>query len=176
MIFLESPWPILLIGAAAETILLVALIRTGRGMLLGVMAAVAAVVGLGVLVEQLVVTQRKQVAATIDAAAAALEANDLPRVLELLAPDAEETREKAIQALGMGKLEKVRISNLDITIIRTTSPPTAKATFNVLAVGQLSQGGLGTLTRYFQMTIRLRLESGRWLITGHEFAQDPGRM
>jgi hypothetical protein len=177
MIFLESPWPILVIGLAAEAILVVILVRTGRGVLLGAMAAVAVVVGIGLLVERLVVTDRKLVARTIDGAAAALEANDLPRLLELLAPDAVKTREVATEALREGEFIQVRIYGLEVAVVRTTSPPTAKATFNVITTVKDRRGMLGQQTlRPFPMVVRLRWESGRWLITENEFVEDPRRM
>jgi hypothetical protein len=177
MIFLESPWPVLVIGLAAEAILAVILVRTGRGVLLGAMAAVAVVVGIGLLLERLVVTDRKLVAHSIDAAAAALEANDLPRLLELLAPDAAETRQAATQALQEGEFIQVRIYGLEVAVVRTTSPPTAKATFNVIATGKFRRGEFGQQTlRPFPMIVRLRWEAGRWLITGHEFVEDPRRI
>jgi ketosteroid isomerase-like protein len=173
MIFLESPWPIVVIGVAAEAILAVMLVRTGRGVLLGAMAAVGVAVGIGLLVERLVVTDRKLVARTIDGAAAALEANDLARLLELIAPDAAQTRDAATLALQEGEFRRVRLYQLEITVVRTTSPPTAKATFNVIATGKDRRGEFGELTRPLRMTVRLRRESGRWLITGHELAEDP---
>jgi hypothetical protein len=177
MIFLESPWPILVIGLAAEAILVVILVRTGRGVLLAAMAAVAVTVGIGLLVERLVVTDRKLVAHSIDAAAAALEANDLPRLLELLAPDAAETRQAASAALQAGEFIQVRIYGLEVAVVRTTSPPTAKATFNVIATGKDRRGMFDQQSlRPFPMIVRLRWESGRWLITGHEIVEDPRRM
>jgi hypothetical protein len=176
MIFLESPWSILVIGLAAEAILAVILVRTGRGVLLAAMAAVAVAVGIGLLVERLVVTDRKLVAQTIDGAAAALEANDLPRLLELLAPDAAETRQAASQVLQEGEFIQVRIYGLEVNVVRTTSPPTARATFNVIATGKDRRGVLGQQPLPpFKLIVRLRWESGRWLITGHEFVEDPRR-
>ena len=177
MIFLESPWPILVVGIAAEAILAVMLIRTGRGVLLGAMAAVAAVVGIGVLIEQSVITERKQVTVTIEDAAAALEANDLPRLLKLLAPDAAKTRQEAALAMQQAEFVQVRIRNLDIHFIATTSPRTAKATFTVIATGKDRRGEVGQVTlRPFPMVVRLRLDSGRWLITDHELVEDPRGM
>ena len=61
VIFLESPWPILLIGIAVEAVLAVMLLRTGQGRLLWAMLGMAAVVLLGLAVERLVVTDREAV-------------------------------------------------------------------------------------------------------------------
>jgi hypothetical protein len=74
MIFLESPWPILLIGIAAEAVLAILLLRTGQGKWLLAMLGAGLVVLLGLLVERLVVTDGKLVQQTLDAAVAAVEA------------------------------------------------------------------------------------------------------
>ena len=130
--------------------------------------------GIGVLIEQSVVTERKQVTATIDDAAAALEADNLPRLLKLLAPDATKTRQEAITAFEQAEFVQVRIRNLDIAIIHTTSPPTAKATFTVIATAKDRRGEVGQVTlRPFPMVVHLRLDSGRWLITNHDMPDDP---
>jgi hypothetical protein len=174
MMFLESPWPILIIGLAAEVVLAVILIQTGRGALLAAMAGVAAVVGIGLLVEHFAVTDRKLITQTLDEAAAAVEANDPPRVLALLASDADETRSAAKEHLGKAEFVQVKIFSLEIHVVRTTSPPTAKATFNVLATGKWRNGEFGEQTlRPFPMFVGLRYESGRWLITSHKFVEDP---
>ena len=78
-IFLDSPWPAILFGIIGEAVLAVMLLRSGRGVLLGAMAGVLALSLAGVGVERLVVTDNKLIAAVIYDAAAALEANDLPR-------------------------------------------------------------------------------------------------
>lgn len=173
MIFLESPWPILLFGIAVEAILAVILIRTGRGILLAAMAGVALFVMAGVVVERLVVTEREKVARTIDGAAAALEANNLQRLLQFVSPSALATREKARWAIAQAEFIQVRIRNLDISIVHTTSPPTAKATFTVLVTGKDRNGAYGEMTRPFPLTLHLRLESGSWLITDYKFTDNP---
>ena len=176
MMFLESPWPILVFGIIAEAVLAVALVRTGRGIYLAAMAGVAIAVLLGVLVERLVVTDRKLVAQTIDGAAAALEANDLNRVLQFVSPTADDTRERARQALGLAEFVEVKVRNLEIAIVRTTSPPTAKATFTVWVTGKDRRGDLGQVSRPVGLVLHLRLESGRWLIADHRIVEDPREM
>ncbi len=51
MLFLESPWPILIVGLVVEAVLAIVLFRTGRGVVLVAMGGVALLVLLGVLIE-----------------------------------------------------------------------------------------------------------------------------
>ena len=98
MIFLESPWPILLIGIAVEAVLALLLLRTGQGRWLWTMLGVGLLVVLGLLVEHFVVTDRKAIINTLDAAAAAVEANNLNGVLDCLSPSAEHIRSESRRA------------------------------------------------------------------------------
>lgn len=87
MFFLESPWPILIVGLVAEALLAVALFRTGRGKLLWPIGGVALLVLLGLVAERYTVTDTKLVRQTLDAAAAGLVANDKDRVKACIVPD-----------------------------------------------------------------------------------------
>ncbi|MGA2034405.1 MAG: hypothetical protein ABSG68_19340 [Thermoguttaceae bacterium] len=179
MIFLESPWPILVFGILAEAILAVALLRSGRGALLWIMLGAAVVVGIGLLVERLVVTDRKRVAATIDGVAAALEANNVEAVLRYVSNSSPQLREEAQLRLSQVQLVHVQVRNLEVLINRLTSPPTAKATFNVFVTGRYRQGEFsefGQQSRPGKLSVELDLEGDRWLITGYELIQDPQKL
>ena len=79
MLFLESPWPILIAGLVLETLLALAVFRTGRG-LLWAMMGVGLVVLLGLAVEHFSVTDTKRIRQTLEAAAAGLVADDARQV------------------------------------------------------------------------------------------------
>ena len=83
---LESPWPILIVGLAAETLLAVALFRTGKGKLLWAMGSVAVVVALVLLVERNTVTDTKLVRQTLEETAAGLVANSADRAKACIVP------------------------------------------------------------------------------------------
>ncbi len=171
MMFLESPWPAVLLGVAAEAILLVVLLRSGRGVLLWAIGGVALLTALAVTVEQLVPTDRKQVTATLQEAAGALEVNDLERLLATISPAAAETRAAAHWAIDTVFFVQLRIHNLEIAIDSHASPPTARSTFTVLASGRDRRGEMeAAFRRPVRMEVDLRRESGRWLITAHRFA------
>lgn len=168
MIFLESPWPILFTGLVAEVILLVILFKTGRGVLLWAIGGVALVVALGVLLERLVVTDKKLVAQTLNDAAAALEANDLKKLDQFLSPSAGATRQQARAVMAEGEFTGVKIRSLDTTIVKTTSPRTAKTTFTAIISGRDRRGIMGQQTQPFRLLVRLQWEGGRWLILDHK--------
>jgi len=166
---LENPMPIIFAGIAVETILGVALVRTGRGVVLVVMVGVLAVVLGGVGLEALVVTEREQVEATLEGGAAAFVANDLDRVLAFVAPEAGPTR-RAAQGLIRGiEFEEIRITNLEVNVVRTTSPPTARAELIARVTARDRRGDLGLLTRPVNVEIRLRQAGDRWLVIGHDW-------
>jgi hypothetical protein len=170
VIFLESPWPAIIVGGVAELILVIILICTGRGVLLWAVAGVALLTGFGVLVERLVVTDRKLITRTLEEAASAVEANDLARVLRVIAADATETREAARTGLAEAEVVRAQIRSLDIEVGGGKGPPVAKARFLVLATGRGRHEALGEMTELFRVEVVFRWEGGRWLITGHRLS------
>ncbi len=164
MIFLESPWPILLIGIAVEAVLAILLLRSGQGRLLWAMLGVGLLVLAGLLVEHFVVTDRKMITNTLDSAAAAVAANDLDRVLEHISPTADSLRADIRQAFGRIEFRTARINGLEIAINRLTSPPTAKAKFHAIGSGRDRRGEFLHENFAEAVTVTLRQEGGRWLV------------
>lgn len=171
--------PLILFGIAAEAVLGIILLMSGRGVLLWAMGGVLVLVLAGVGLERLVVTEREQVEATLEGAAAALQANDQTRLLggeAYLAESAVETRERARYALNHIEFTKVKITNLEIKINRLTSPPsaTARITGHVQyedPTGQMIHDNY--LIK--DLTLRLRRTPEGWKIVGHQWKNDPGR-
>ena len=163
MIFIESPWPILFIGIAVEAVLALALLHTGLGKFLWAMIGVAALVLVGLLVEHFVITDRKAVIQTLDAAVKAAKNNDPKGLLDCISPSAKEARDCCRSVLDQFDIQDAHISDLDIKVSRLTSPPTATAKF--LAVGRARDRKGEMLYPGFaqHVTVALRLEHGRWL-------------
>ena len=174
---LEDPTPVIVVGVLVEAALGVALLRTGRGVLLWIMLAVAAFVGLGVLVERMVVTEREEVEATIYAAAAAVEANDLEGVLRTIAPDAKDARNLVEWGFRQVKFSRVSIQHrrLNVRVIRTTSPPSAKADIDGMVYFAQPPAGFYHNAYPLDGTLELQRHSGRWLVSGYTMRQDPRR-
>ena len=169
MLFLESPWPILIVGLVFETVLAIALFRTGRGMILGLMGGVGLVVLLGVLLEHWTVTDTKRVRQTLEAAAAGLKADDAQRVNLCIVPDADGDRARYLVgwALGQAKFQELTIRNLEVKFNYRTSPPTAETSFTVSTRGTArGEMFVGEQSAPVDMEVTLRKESGRWLVYG----------
>ena len=168
MIFLESPWPWLLIGIVAEAILAAILVTTRRGALLWAMVSVLGLVLAGLVVERVVVTEQERVEMAMDGLLAALNSNDLNRLLsEYIAPDAATTRTRASWALGRVEVQRANYHNLRITINRLTSPITAEAQFDGMISyrDRLGEIPYGNYMAHFEMELEKRDE--RWLVTDH---------
>jgi hypothetical protein len=172
-IFVESPWPILFIGIAAEGVLAMALLQTGRGKFLIAMIGVAAVVVVGLIVERLVVTDREAVAHTLDAAVVAVRKGDLHGLLECIAPSAQGPRKTSRHVLDRYEVEEGKISDLEITINRVTSPATATATFLAVGRGKDRAGEFPYQGFVQKVTVELQLQNGRWLVTGYKLPNLP---
>jgi hypothetical protein len=166
MIFLESPWPILFLGIVTEAVFAVALLRTGRGVLLWGIVGVAAVTLSGLAVEHFVITDRKAIKNTLYEAAAAAEANDLRRLAKCVVPLDEGLLEKAREVSERVQIETVHLSGIDITIHDQTAVPTATAQVNVLVTGHDRLGEYVYRSAARHVTVELRRQGGKWLVSG----------
>jgi hypothetical protein len=171
-ILFENPWWIIFTGVVIEAVLGIVLFRTGRGALLWVMLGVLALTLLGVLIERLVVTERERVEMTLDGITAALEANDLSRVLSYVSPDATQTRRRATWAMRRIEVQSARIYRLEITINRLTIPPTAKAAFFGHLEYRDRQGEIPYNNYGSSFVVDLRKQGDSWVVTGHVEEQE----
>ena len=169
MLFLESPWPILIVGLVFETVLAIALFRTGRGVILGLMGGVALLVLLGVLLEHWTLTDTKRIRQTLDTATAGLLANKATMADTAIVPggDGDQARTLVRWALSRAEFLELTIRNLEVKFNYQMSPPTAETTFTVWVRGT-DRSGLypGEISRPVAMNVKLRKESDRWLIYG----------
>jgi len=163
----------LVVGILGAMVCGVALLRTGRGIYLlalgGVILATLGFVGL----EWLVVTEVERVEETIEAGAAAFEADDLPTVLDFCAPEAEAPRHAARHALATARFTRVKITELKVSINRLTSPPSATAEVTVLVSGHPRRGGFEEMSQPFGLRLFLQSRDGRWLVTDYEVEERP---
>jgi hypothetical protein len=176
MLFLESPWPILVVGLVLETVLAIALFQTRKGKLLWAMGGVAVLILAGVLVERYTVTDTKRVRQTLEAAAAGLVANSRERVEACVVPgpDGNAVREQIRFVLGQGEFHEVSIRNLEVDFNYRTSPFTAEARFTAFVSGRTRGGEIDFAgSRPYRVTVRLRRESGRWLVYEVRYDERP---
>jgi hypothetical protein len=171
MLFLETPWPFLIVGLVLEMTLAIALFQTRNSKLLWAMGGVALLVLVGVLIERNTITDTKRVRQTLETVAAGLKANKAEAVYACIVPgpDGGAARGKTDWALGIAEFHEFSIRSLDVTFNYRTSPPTADANFVVVVRGKAKgsdYGDVGEITRPVKLEIKLRRSSGRWLIYG----------
>lgn len=169
----ENPLRIIFIGVLVEAVLALALFRTRRGAILWFMIAALALTAAVLAMERLVVTERERVEMTIDGITAALEANDLNRVLSYVDPAAAKTRGRAAWAMGRIEIQSVRVYRLDISINRLTTPMTARASFFGYISYRDKQGEIPYGNYGSRFVVELRKENDRWVVTGHVEEQNP---
>jgi uncharacterized membrane protein len=168
MIFVESPWPILFTGVAVEAVLAILLLRTGLGKFLIAMIVVAVLVAAGLVGEHFAITDRKLVAQTLDAAVAAVRRNDLQGTLACVSPSAKEARDLASWVFARVKFEEAYISGLEVKVNHLTSPPSAEADFRAMGMARDRRGEIPYESFARHVTLTLRMEGGRWLVTGYK--------
>jgi hypothetical protein len=165
--FVEDSTPVLVWGAILEAVLIFALVKSGRVWLLYVMAGLALVVGGIVWHEKHTITDTKQIRATLFQAAAAMERNNLPAVLEFISPTAPDLRRQASQISSTVKLDEVHLTDLKIQVNRFNNPPTATVDFFV-RVGGVDRSGNFPFANVMQRAqVTLRLENDHWLVSGY---------
>ena len=171
----ESPWTIVSVVALLEVALAVALLRTGRALLLAAIAGVAVLGGVLLFVERMILTDREQVEATLDDLSATLVTNDVPAVLRFIAPSATEVRALAERTLPEVKVNEARVGgDLEIKVDERAIPQTAEASFTGVFSVALRRGTLphDKIVRRFR--VKFVKQQDRWLIAGVE-ESDVGR-
>jgi hypothetical protein len=166
----EDPTTMIVAGALIECLLVVALVKSGRAILVVPILAVLALMGLGVLIERLVVTEAEQVEGTLEGVADALEANGVEAVLRYIDPAAAELRSHVKSQMPQMRITDARVYDLVVRVNRYSSPPTVQADFTGRLKGRFrgdgGAGGEGLVLRNF--TVEFHQERERWLITGYE--------
>jgi nucleotide-binding universal stress UspA family protein len=114
------------------------------------------------------------VEATVEAAAAAVAANDRAGLLAHIHPSASEARRLVNWAFGEADFTDAKITHLEVLSINDlTSPPTAKVDVKGFVFFTPDYGEDPYGKRFVNITLELRLDAGRWLITGYQWHDDP---
>lgn len=172
---MESPWPALWIGLILEVLLAIALVRTGRGAIIGAMVLVLALSGGLIFLERVVVTEREEVENTLDDIAAAVEANDVQKVLAAFSPKCPRVNEVR-STLSRVKVRAANVGgDFEVTFNRLTSPPSAKTRFTGYIDAHDNKGEIPYehIIRKFQVT--LQKQGDRWLIADFSDADPRGK-
>ncbi len=168
----EDPTPTLVLAALSTGVLVIALVKTGRGGLL------YAIVGVGILaviilaVEWTIVTDKEVVEYSLTGACRALEANDVPGVLSYIDPKSS-AYGRLKSELARVRVSRASYNRLTVRINRLTIPPTAEANFMGYIQAKDTRGEIPYETFARQFTVNLRQEGDRWLLMKYEIAGLP---
>ncbi|MCS7238035.1 MAG: hypothetical protein NZ899_07175 [Thermoguttaceae bacterium] len=167
VLLVEDPLPILFVGVLAEALLGLALLHTGRMYIVPGMIAVAILTGGAIIAEALIVTDREAIEAQLERGAAAFVQRDWATIDALIAPDAQTTRSRASFVLEHLKFHWIKIRQLEITVNRLTSPPTAEAKFRVAFRFEETTGQYPYRYDEVGLLVELMLTNQGWLVTDH---------
>lgn len=164
----EDPRTILAAGGLTLVVLLVFLLKTGRGVVVLAMAGVAVCMILAVLIDTLVVTDREQVEIIIAQGVEAAKQNDEAAILALISPAAEGMKDDARYWLRRIIIEDVNYGGVRIEEGPPSKLPTLVARLWFFAEGKLRRGD----TIYNKVPGKLRIvfqkDGDKWYIVDYE--------
>lgn len=176
----ENPIPLLMVGAVLFTFVAVLHYSTrSLGSFIG-MILVGVCMLSGLVMEQLVYTEREQVEVVLSGITDAAEANDQARVLSFLSPTADETRKMVEKLMPQFEIEKANImSDIEITLDDEKAPTSAVARFRGFFYANHKGGMAGG--KPFPVEVELRKQDNRWLIesftsTSEDFESEAARL
>ena len=165
----ESLWFYVVIGLVAEAILATALVQTGKGVLLWVMAGVAVLTLAGVFIEITIETEKEKVQNTLYGAADALCTNEPYNVFDYIGPQADDVRADAEHALDRIEVTDANFNNLRIEFNQMTTPPKAVAKFEGVIRFEDRREVFPYQFWKAPVEVELRKYGEKWLIVGHDF-------
>ena len=170
-LLVENPWPAVTVGAIAELILAIVLLRTGNGRLLWSMGAVLVGVVALVILERAVVTEREQVEQTLEDICAALERNNPAELLAFISPSATQIRSLAERNMQRFIFEEVKLTGDLVVRLEQGTPPRAVATF-IGRADVRDRKGQAVYDHVIQRAqVTLEKSGDRWLVTGFELKE-----
>jgi len=164
----EQPLTILVVGALAVVVALVALIKTGRiGFLYGA-GGLVLLTALLLLVERRTITVTEEVREVLDDISTELTTDNVPAVLDYIAPAAEGIRDKAERILKRVRVDRVSIkSNLKVTP-KDGDENHVVATFNAVAVGSERRGSIKDQPSPQFFTVEFVRDGDAWRILSYD--------
>lgn len=168
--FVESPWPATMLGIVLEVILAVVFIRSGRALVVALMAVVLALMAGVLVLERAIVTDAEAVEDTLHGIAADLAANDAEAVLASFSPDCPRLTEVR-KALARVTIRSASVgADLEVRISELTVPPSATAWFTGRIDGKDTSGTIPYEHFARKFKVKLERRDSRWLITNYEDA------
>jgi hypothetical protein len=169
--FTDNPTPIFIICGIALLVLLVFLLKTGRGVILLAMVGVVLCIVTAIVIDSIVVTDREQVEQTLFQAAALAEENKLEELLDLfISPSVPHIRGQARSWIAQAsRIDDVSVSAIDITVNHKKNPSTARAEFRVYARGEARERNNPFPFQYMtRMRVDFQREGDRWRVIDYQ--------
>jgi hypothetical protein len=159
----EDPTVVLLALGVVAAGIIVAILKTGRGLYVIWLGGVVLLALLVIVIDRFVVTDREKVEDTLYCAAAALEANDIEATASYLAASGEALQREVRSRMRTMEVRKARIvSDLRIEFSPLEIPPKALATF----LGRVEIKATSVPLEQYLGRVRIHLvkEGDRWLV------------
>jgi len=172
MWFVEDPTPTLVLAALTIGVLVLALVKTGRGGLLYAIAGVGVVTVLILALEWFVVTDKEVVEYSLSGACHELEANNVNGVLSYIDPKSP-AYGRLKSELSRFRVSRASYNRLDVKVNRNTNPPTATADFMGYIQAKDTRGEIPFETVARRFTVELKLEGDRWLLKSYKIEGFP---
>lgn len=173
----ENFWLWLLIGGLFVAAGFVLYSAWGKWRPFAALAALGlTVIAVGAAVVFFLPNDRKTIRRTVERLAEAVENNDIEQVVSLIDSTAGKTVAKAVHHLGLAKIDRAAVNQLQIKSVNYyTSPPTAVVAFNGSVSGHEKMfGTLFSITVHFDEVELVKNAAGEWKVTDRCFFRYPG--
>ena len=168
---LEQPLAVVIVGVIAALGTGIAWTSTGRKEWLIGLGAIVLLTIAGLVVEQLVVTDREAIELTLREIARDVESNNLPAVLKHVSSGNPELTRQASAELPNYRFDECRITKVnEMDIDSSAEPRSALVEFNVVASGSFQQGGMELSDQGIPRRILLQMvreKDGQWRVQGY---------
>jgi hypothetical protein len=169
----ENPIAIVVVGALAAVFAAVVFLARRTSASLMALAGIIAVTVLLLVVERVVVTDREAVEAGLEEVLAALEANDVRRVLASIDPTSAVNVKADVEALmPRVKVTTANAAAVAVEVNGAASPPTATCEFRAYLNGTHGSSGTPLLYMNQKVLIGWTKRGDRWLIDNYQAFYD----
>jgi hypothetical protein len=169
---LEQPLAVVILGVVLALATGLVWTSTGRKeWLFGLAAIVVLTIG-GLILEQVVVTDREAIEATLTEIARDVESNNIRALTRHIATGATQVQREAEREMPKHRFEECRVTKVhSIDIDATQEPRSAVVEFNVTAKGSFSEGGFELSGQQIFRWVELHMvreKDGRWTVQSYK--------
>lgn len=171
-LLLEQPLAVVILGVVLGLGAGLAWTSTGRKEWLFGLAAIALLTIGGLILEQVIVTDREAIEATLTEIARDVESNNIRALVGHIATGATEVQQEAEREMPNYRFEECRVTKVhNIDIDSTQEPHSAIVEFNVVATGSFSEGGFELTGQQVYRWVQLHMvreKDGRWKVQSYK--------